>query len=392
MRYDVAIVGAGLAGCALATSLARRGRRVVLLEKQRFPRDKLCGEFLSPESQGELQTLGLLSQVQEVGPAPIRKARFTTESGAEIRFSLPGQGLGLSRWCLDAMLFAHAQASGAEGRVEYEVSRVRPGVQGELRVEGFDAARAPFSIQADWVVASHGRRARLDHALHRPFLQQRHPYLGLKRHHRARPSDAGAELSAALSDSVEIHAFEGGYCGMSFVQTGEVNVCMLLRQDGLTSGDEGGRYDWTSVQRRLLDRNPHLSERLRALEPSDEHTLAVSQVPFVPKTRCARGVVFVGDAAGMIAPLAGDGQAMALTSARLLATILAQAPAQPTASERAALGARWDARWRARFGLRLRVAQELQERLLSARTADRLVRGVCWVPGLAAGLARLTRE
>ncbi len=392
MRYDVAIVGAGLAGCALATSLARQGRRVVLFEKQRFPRDKLCGEFLSPESQGELQTLGLLPQVQEVGPAPIRKARFTTESGAEIRFPLPGQGLGLSRWCLDAMLFAHAQASGAEGRVEHEVSRVQPGAQGELLVEGLDGARAPFSIQADWVVASHGRRARLDHALHRPFMQQRHPYLGLKRHHRASPGDPGTELSAALSDSVEIHAFEGGYCGMSFVQTGEVNVCMLVRQDGLSSGAEGGRYDWDSVQRRLLDRNPHLRERLRALEPSDAQTLAVSQVPFVPKARFARGVLFVGDAAGMIAPLAGDGQAMALTSARVLATLLAQAPVQPTASERAALGARWDARWRARFGLRLRVALELQERLLSARTADRLVRGVAWVPGLAAGLARLTRE
>lgn len=392
MRYDVVIVGAGLSGCALATRLARQGRRVLVLEKQRFPRDKLCGEFLSPESQGELRSLGLLSQVQEAGPAPIRKARFTTESGAEIAFPLPGQGLGLSRWCLDAMLFSHALASGVEGRVEHEVQRVQTGAQGELRVEGLNGAREPFSVDADWVVASHGRRARLDHALQRPFIEQRHPFIGLKRHHRAGLHAAGAQLSAALSDSVEIHAFEGGYCGMSFVQTGEVNVCMLVRQDGLRTAAGSGRFDWANVQQSLLNRNPHLRARLSALEPSDAQTLAVSQVPFVPKTRFARGVLFVGDAAGMIAPLAGDGQAMALTSARLLAALLAPAPAQPTASERAALGAQWDARWRARFGVRMRVALELQERLLSARTADRLVRGVSWVPGLAAALARLTRE
>lgn len=388
MRYDIAIIGGGLAGSALAALLARTGRRVVLFEKDQFPRDKLCGEFLSPESQDELRRLGALDAVLETGPTRIRRARFTTEGGSELRLRLPGDGLGVTRWALDALMFEHARSVSAETRAGTEVRSVEPGSQGMLRIQGLGPDREPFEVEAAWVVGAHGRRARLDHQLQRPFISQKHPYVGLKRHHRAADNAAGRALSAELSDHVEIHAFEGGYCGMSFVETGEVNVCMLLKQDSLRDAEHA---DWQTVRTHRLSRNRRLAERLDALVPVDDHVLAVAQIPFVDRFRFARGVLFVGDAAGMIAPMAGDGQAMALSSAGLLADLITASKRQPTASERAELGARWDQVWRTTFERRLVLALRLQTGLLNAKTANRLVGAISRVPGLAGLLARQTR-
>ena len=109
---DVAIAGGGPAGSALAIHLARAGRRVMLFERDRFPRDKLCGEFLSPEARALLLELGCLDEVLASGAVPIRRARFTSVRGRILEFPLPGEGLGISRAALDGILFRQAAASG----------------------------------------------------------------------------------------------------------------------------------------------------------------------------------------------------------------------------------------------------------------------------------------
>src|SRR5690349_12707324 len=111
--YDCAIIGAGIAGSSAALALARAGRKVVLIERDTFPRDKLCGEFLSTEVLGELCALGVEDRARAAGPAEITRARFTSSSVRSLELDLGGTALGLSRRALDALLFDVAARAGA---------------------------------------------------------------------------------------------------------------------------------------------------------------------------------------------------------------------------------------------------------------------------------------
>src|SRR5207249_855279 len=141
--FDVAIAGAGLAGGALALRLARSGVRVALLDPGRFPRDKLCGEFLSPEGWQALDRLGLAGMLAGSGYHIIHRVRLSTPRGrvVDAEFTGPGglPGIGLSRSVLDALIVQHARAAGVE---VFEATRVGgPIVQG-ARVVGLTARHA----------------------------------------------------------------------------------------------------------------------------------------------------------------------------------------------------------------------------------------------------------
>ena len=381
-RAEVLVVGGGLAGSALAASLARRGRDVLLVEKGRFPRDKLCGEFLSPEARGSLVDLGVWNHLAALRPPTIRRARFSTAGGQRIPLALPGPGYGVSRRALDHVLFDAAGRAGARTRTGVEIEDLQRLPRGFV-CHGRGPDGGSFSVEAGWVVAAHGRRARLDRALERPFLLRDHRFVGFKRHHRATPG-----VTADLEDHVEIHTFEGGYCGMSHVESGAVNVCCLLETRVLK--EAGG--DWEGVVKVMSDRNPVLRARMAGLTPHEEtKTLATAQVPFRDKKPVRGGVLFVGDAAAVIAPLAGDGQAMALTSAAWAADVLRAASSRPSPGERDRVLGRYRRGFVRRFGIRLALSWELQRRLLSARSAERLAWVVRSVPGLADQLAVWTR-
>ena len=109
--WDVAVIGGGLAGSTAATLLARHGLRVILIEKGTFPRQKVCGEFLSPEGVGVLSRLGVWPQVEAYHPQRIDG--FTLTAGRrQTRHRLPTPGWGVSRWVLDHLLWEHAKCCG----------------------------------------------------------------------------------------------------------------------------------------------------------------------------------------------------------------------------------------------------------------------------------------
>ena len=385
-RYSIAIVGGGLAGSALASLLARQGRDVALFEKDRFPRDKLCGEFLSPESRAILADLGLEQAIAESAPT-IRAARFSAPSGAWLSAQLPDAALGVSRLRLDEMLFDAATAAGAatfSGHAVTDIERSSRGSALEVRTGG-EAVR----VLSDVVVCTYGRRTKLDRTLGRAFMERRHPYVGFKRHHRPAKSPAGRRVDADLEDHVEIHAFEGGYCGMSHVEDGQINVCMLLEQRFLDGID---RPDWPQIADAISRANRRLADRLDGLEPAEDGMHAVAQVPFEIKGAFDDGVFYCGDAAGMIAPLTGDGQAMALESAHLLADSLADLPRTPAPGQVEAAGRAWSRRWRMRYEPRLRLGRTLQWLLFREGPLEMGVRAIGAVPGLADALARWTRS
>ena len=387
VRCEIAVIGGGIAGSALAALLARSGRDVLLLEKDRFQRHKLCGEFLSAQSQSLLQRVGCLEGVLARGPAHITQGRFFSPSGRDAVLDLNGTAMGLSRWSLDETLLRHARSCGAsvyEGARVLRLEEVRGGSR--LGVDWEDGRR--LSASARLVVAAYGRRSGLDARLARPFLKQPACALGLKRHHRPADTEAGRRLFSELGGRVEIHLFQDGYCGLSRVEGGLVNVCLLLEKRLLQSL---AAPRWDEVRAMMRERSASLRERLPALVAAEEGFHAVAGLGFSPKETSRGNVFFVGDAAGMIAPLCGDGQAMALESAVLLAELIGGCPARMDAGDVAVLGKSWDKTWQGRFSKRLRLGRLLQSSLLWAPAAEAGVRLLSRIPRLGAALVRATR-
>jgi flavin-dependent dehydrogenase len=233
------------------------------------------------------------------------------------------------------------------------------------------------------VIAAHGRRSRLDRQLGRSFIAGKHPYVGFKRHHRPLHGHA-----APGAGTVEMFTLRGGYCGLAPIEGGLVNMCMLLHQKLLS---QIGTTQWESLLQALGRMNPALGQRLAELAPDDAVVQAVAQVPMVFKERTAHGLLFIGDAAGMIAPLVGDGQGMALESAVLLAELVQRMPARPGRAELGWLARSWDRTWRRWFSWRLRLGRLFQSALLRPHAADLVLALLDGAAPLKNYLVRVTR-
>ncbi len=378
-RFDFAVIGGGLAGSATAIHLRRAGARVCLVDKMPVPRDKLCGEFLSPESRDALEGLGLLSAVASAGAPSIERARFAGPSGATAAFSLPGAGLGLSRRALDALLWRRAEAEGATTLT--------------AEVHGFESGDETTTVHlngggqlhAQTIVAAHGRHRRVDRSIDPAAAPPTKAYAAFKRHHRARDP----QLDRTLEGHVEIHVFSGGYCGMSHVEDGVMNVCCLLRTSWLKTQQD---RSWTSIANAMADAHPVLADRLSRLAPlPDRETLSVAAIDLgrmqpLGGPEGGRPVFRVGDAAAVIPPLVGDGQAMALEGARHLAHILVE-NRRPEDAARA-----WHRTFRRTFTTRMRIAGGLQAILWRPGLAEGLVRTSALFPAIPETLARWTRS
>lgn len=369
MHYDAIILGGGLAGGAAATLLAEQGWRVLVLERHRYPVHKLCGEFLSPEVQAVFARLGVLEAVQEAGARPIRHTRITTADGAVFASDLPGTALGLSRYMLDPLLLQRAQARGAAVRDGCAVRNLT----GSLR-DGFSVQTDSGAFTARLVLAAWGKRDALDRKLDRPFLRERSPFVAFKAHFEG----------VDLEEGIELHAFPGGYCGLSPVEGGRVNACWIARQTVLQA--DGGRPE--AMIAGAFRQNPALAERFDRLQRVTAFC-AVSQVLFARKEAFAGAVCLLGDAAGTIAPLCGDGMAMALRSAELAAPLAGAYLDGRLAPD--GFRHRYSRAWEQEFSLRLRLGRWLHYGYIHPLLAGSALRVLRQVPGMGRWLIRKTR-
>lgn len=380
-RVEVAVVGAGPAGSTVACALAERGYRVALLERDRFPRDKVCGEFLSPESVDCLKTVGCFEEFVGFEPPEMTRTRLCVAGNRPVELQLPGVAFGLSRKCLDAMLFHRARECGAEAFEGAHVRRIDRGAHGrwelEVALRSGDERRQAV-LEAALVVGAHGRRSGVDRQMNRPFFQERSPLVAFKRHHRiGRPNEAWP-----IAGFVELHAFDGGYCGVSYVEDGVVNVCTMFGADLLEEGKISSRTPFESLARYG---GPALRRRLAMLEPCQSEICTTAQIALRPREVVRDGVVFVGDAAGMIAPLAGDGQAMAMEGALLLAEVIDRRWPRSPAEE-------WSTLWRRRYARRLWLGRRLQAAMTRTPIARTLGGLISRFPSIGERLVTATRS
>jgi flavin-dependent dehydrogenase len=314
-KFDAAIIGAGPAGAAAAISLAGKGYRIALIDKEKFPRDKLCGDFINPVNWPILRELGVESDVLSSEHGKVRAFRITGCSGEHAEAHLPAQsggpefGLGLSRTRFDLALLRQAEHKGAAVLQGCRIKSLEREPRGwELLLDhapGDGEIRVPVLIGAD------GRNSWVAHRL------------GLTSAAETQGRSVGFQIHldapAAVRGNIDIHLFPGGYAGLVGLGGNFFNLCLAVDKDRLPRERQ---VEFLSES--LLPQNPYLRELLlnsrRVGDPR-----ATYPVYFKPRRCIADGILFIGDAARVNEPVSGEGIYFAMKSALLAADTIDEA-------------------------------------------------------------------
>ena len=298
---DVMVVGGGLAGSAAAITLARAGRDVVLVEKEKFAHDKVCGEFLSAEALGYLGALRV--DVARLGAVAIDAVRMVRGERVVER-ALPFAAMSVSRRVLDEVLLECTAGAGVcvmRGRRVELVVREEAGWGARLEDGESLAAREIFLCSGKHDVRGLGRPAGVQGDL-----------VAFKMHWRL-----SAEQRAALGSRVELILFRDGYGGLEPVEDGLANLCVLVRRGRLK--ELGG---WAELLGAMRTECAWLDTRLRGAEAMWERPLALSAIPYgYVRADAGDGIWRLGDQAAVIPSFSGDGMSIALHSARVAAEV-----------------------------------------------------------------------
>ena len=334
--FDVVVIGAGPAGSAAAGCLAGRGRRVLIVEKDRFPRRKVCGDFLSASAAEALDVLGLRGEIEREAER-IRRGTLAVAGGREIPFRLPEAALSLSRERLDARLASWAETQGAQSRFGALVHGIEGSPAG-FRVR-FSEGPNESQVEARHVVAAWGRWDAMDRA-RTPQGRHGHLFLGWCR-------EFAPDEDVVPAGRVGLYLFPGGYCGLSRVEGGGVHFAGLVDHATRRRLAPG----WDAVVAHARDSNRALDRALDRLTPSTDFKGA-GPVYLEAKPPTKGGALMVGDAAGVVDPFSGQGLACALASGILAATTLEKGFSGALAWNDVprAYAAAWKARFRKRFG------------------------------------------
>lgn len=386
---DVIVAGGGPAGCATAILLKERGHDVLLLEAARFPRDKICGESVSPGAWSVLRDLGVVARLQSLRPWPLRGMALTSPNGTSFEGhyrNIQAPGFAIRREFLDQMLLERARECGVDVREGARVCGIlqRAGVVGGVF---FENGEGPESVRGRIVIGAEGRRSVVARRL---GLLREDPSL---RKFAVRGYWEGME---GLSQHGEMHVGGGGYCGIAPLSASRANVAFVLDRSvvGQAGGDLAGFYE-----RMLAERWPRIAERLQRAERQGPPR-AIGPLALRARHVSAPGSLLVGDAAGFHDPFTGEGVTLALRSAAMACETADAALRSGSAADLSSYDRRRHAATRDKFRFnRLlqrvvawpRLANELARRL-SARPAlaDRLV-GVAgdFVPARSAISPRL---
>jgi flavin-dependent dehydrogenase len=290
--FDLIVVGGGPAGTAAAVTAARSGRSVLLLERGQFPRQKVCGEFVSAESLALLMSLLPEGADGLLGRAPrIAQGRLFVD-GRVIRTAIDPAAVSISRFDLDHALWQAALQAGVDARFQTSVQSLEG--RGPFRVRtpaGSFEGRTALNATGRWSNLSRGGQ---------PHDAEGQKWLGVKAHF--------AEAQPAAS--VDLYFFEGGYCGVqpawllsdgAAAGSARVNVCAMVRADVASSLEE------------VFAQSPALLERSHQWQPLME-AVSTSPLLFREPEPVREGVFRAGDASGFVDPFVGDGISLALRS------------------------------------------------------------------------------
>jgi flavin-dependent dehydrogenase len=363
----VLVVGGGLAGLVASLHLASEGIPCTVIEKSGYPVHRVCGEYVSREVIPYLTRLN--AYPESLQPAMIDRFQLTSTRGDVAELPLDLGGFGISRFALDHFLYQLALARGVTFLLDTEVSSI------QFESDSFTLETSAGTLNAPVVVAAHGKRARLDKELKREFINRHSPYVGVKYHVR---------MPGFPKDLIALHNFDQGYCGISAVEGDTINLCYLTHRDNVRT-----HGNLKEMEAAVLFRNPFLKEIFASAEFLFDKPQTINEISFETKGPREGHLLFCGDAAGMITPLCGNGMALAIHSAKLLAERVTRYYKDPQYS-RDHLERDYEAAWKQAFAFRLWAGRNIQ-RLFGSDTASRgAVQLASYMKPIARALVRLT--
>jgi flavin-dependent dehydrogenase len=385
--FDVAIAGAGPAGTSAAIQLALAGARVLLIEEKKFPRPKLCGEFISPECLTHFKRLGVMEQMSAAGGASVLETVFYSRRGNSVAvpsewFISGSTALGLSRSEMDHQLLQRAKNVGVVVLEEAHASRLicEGGEVRGLRVKTGDATQ---DYEARVTIDATGRTRALARQVDQKRAHQRkhpNPLVAFKAH---------LKNSRIATGACEIYFYQRGYGGLSAVEGGVSNLCFIV------AANDVRRYgsDPARVMREVVMKNSRAAYTLAEATTSTPW-LSVSLESFGRRTLApAAGLLTVGDAAAFIDPFTGSGMLMALESGQVAAeTVAGNLTMLRRGSGFESLANDYRAEYQQRFAARLRVSGLLRRAAFFPHLAEAAILFFGSSSSLRRKLARATRH
>lgn len=331
---DIIIIGGGLGGLIAAHQLAKNGREVLLIEKKSYPFHRVCGEYISNEVKDFLIKEDLFPK--DIGPSDINKFQLSSIKGNKANMPLDLGGFGISRYEFDLFLYQKASAPGVTFMLQTQVEEVE-----------FDEKTNTFilqlnkgnSLSACHVIGAFGKRSKVDKSMDRDFMNQRSPFIGVKYHIK----------TDFNPDTVALYNFEGGYCGLNQVENGVFNLCYLGSKKQLRLYGS-----IPEMEKEVLHKNPHLREIFLNSEFLFDKPEVINEINFSPKQPVENHILMVGDAAGLITPLCGNGMAIAIHTGKLAAESILQN------KDRIQIEKQYRSQWNRIFKTRLWIGRKVQ--------------------------------
>ncbi|MEJ5963186.1 NAD(P)/FAD-dependent oxidoreductase [Pedobacter immunditicola] len=367
------IAGGGLAGLTAAIHLSKAGFNVTVIEKNPYPHHKVCGEYISNEVVPYLRELGVYPATLQ--PTQINKFQFSSTSGKLISAPLPLGGFGLSRYAFDHFLMQKA--------LEYGCRMIQDTVldiqfkDNDLKDKSqfFEVQTARHgTLNCSMVIAAYGKRTTLDNKLNRAFMKSPSPWLAVKAHYRGSFDDT----------LVALHHFKGGYCGVSMVENNLLNICYLT--DYVTFKKYRSLEEF---QQQVLYKNKHLRTIFENSRMEFEVPLSIGQISFQEKEAVAAHILMIGDAAGLIHPLCGNGMSMAIHSAKICAEQVIHYLSDEKVS-RKQMEQTYSHLWRHHFKDRLYMGKILAALLRKEKIADMMTSSLANFPFILPQLIKRT--
>ena len=370
IKYDVCIIGGGLAGLALSIQLSKAGYTVALFEKEQYPFHKVCGEYISMESWEFILSLGL--------PLPgmqlpiINKLIVTAPNGNQLQQALPLGGFGISRYKLDAALKEIAVTNKV---TLFENCKVNDTL---FFNDEFHLQTMQGDFYSRICCGSFGKRSNLDVKWNRLFASQKpnklNNYLGVKYHIKTK----------FAADTIALHNFKNGYCGISKIEDDKYCLCYLTNAENL----KASKNSIETMEKNILQKNPHLKNIFENSEILYKTPVTISQISFEKKTQVENHVLLMGDAAGMITPLCGNGMSMALHGSKIAAGFIQQFFLG--AITRAQMESAYTRHWKSTFSKRLQTGRWIQSMFGKVWATNFFIALMKKMPALTRALIRQT--
>lgn len=362
--FDVAIIGGGLAGLSAAIQLSNEFK-VAVFEKHGYPFHKVCGEYVSMESWNYLERLGM--PLDELNLPRISRLVLSSASGKYVSTALPLGGFGISRYLLDHSLAAIARNKGVSVFENCKVHDV-------VNEDGFKIISSGENFRVRFCCGAFGKKSNLDVRWQRDGRHSSKKYVAVKYHLRGNWDE----------EAIGLHNFKGGYCGISKVEGDKYCCCYLVS----TAALRDQQNNIPLLEMNVLQQNPFLKSIFQNSAVVDGFPITISQISFRRKSSFENGVMMLGDAAGMIVPLAGNGMSIALRTGKEAALFITAFLHGKVSSDQ--LTVKYDQFWRRQFSSRFYISRGLQHFFGETALTNLFISTFKVFPQLASPLIRLT--